>query len=188
MKFVGMSLAEVAAAVATHLKTRDIEVVVVGGSAITAHVPEVYTSMDIDLAVTSGINRRKIGRALNELGFTPRGRVFAHPDTKYELDIVADRPYIEQQPIFEFAEIQTPAGDVRVLRLEDAIADRIAAFVHWSDSESLDVAERATAAARDRLTWEAIGLALHKMDTRLPESAARMALAGERLRRALSRV
>ena len=187
MKFVGMSLAEVAAAVATHLKTRDIEVVVVGGSAITAHVPDVYTSMDIDLAVTSGINRRKIGRALNELGFTPRGRVFAHPDTKYELDIVADRPYIDQHPIFEFAEIETPAGGVRVLHLEDAIADRIAAFVHWSDSESLDVAERAAAAARDRLTWEAIDRALRKVDTRLPESAARMALASERLRRALAR-
>lgn len=188
MKFVGMSLVEVAAAVATHLKTRDIEVVVVGGSAITSHVPAVYTSMDIDLAVTSGIDRRKIGRALDELGFKQRGRVFVHPDTKYELDIVADRPYIEQQPIFEFAEIQTPAGGVRVLHLEDAIADRIGAFVQWSDSESLDVAERSTAAARDRLTWEAIDLALRKLDTRLPENAARMALARERLRRALAGV
>jgi excinuclease UvrABC helicase subunit UvrB len=113
MKFVGMSLTEVAAAVATHLKTHDIEVVVVGGSAITSHAPDVYTSMDIDLAVTSGIDRRKIGRALGEIGFQQRGRVFVHPDTRYELDIVADRPYIEQQPIFEFTEIKTPAGGVR---------------------------------------------------------------------------
>jgi len=108
-------------------------------------------------------------------------------DTTYELDIVADRPYIDQHPIFEFAEIETPAGGLRVLHLEDAIADRIAAFVHRSDSESLGVAERAAAAARDRLTWEAIDLALRKVDTRLPESAARMTLASERLRRALIR-
>jgi hypothetical protein len=36
-----MSLAEVAAAVAKHLKTRDIEVVVAGGIAITGHAPDV---------------------------------------------------------------------------------------------------------------------------------------------------
>ena len=71
------------------------------------------------------------------------------------------------------------------LHLEDAVADRIAAFLHWSDSESLDVAERSAAAARDRLTWDRIDSALRKLDTRLPEGAQRMALARERLRRAI---
>ncbi len=155
MKFAGLSLVEVAAVVATHLRTRGIEVVIVGGSAITSHVPEVYTSSDIDFAVTSGLDRRKIARASSELGFRPRGRVFVHPDTVYALDFVADRPYIDQEPVYDFAEVHTPVGTVRVLHLEDAIADRIAAFSHWSDSQSLDAAERSLAAARDRLTWGA---------------------------------
>ena len=115
------------AAVATHLRIRGIEVVVIGGSAITSHVPDVYTSMDIDFAVTSGIDRRRIARALNELGFRKRGRVFVHPETVYALDFVAERPYIDQEPVYDFAEIHTPVGSVRVLHLEDAIADRIAA-------------------------------------------------------------
>jgi hypothetical protein len=151
-----MSLVEVAAAVATHLKTHGIDVVVVGGSAITSHVPDVYTSMDVDFAVTSGLDRRRITLALSKLGFRQRGRIFAHADTAYSLDFVADRPYIDQKPVYGFSEIHTLVGNVRVLRLEDAIADRIAAFLHWSDSESLDVAERAASAARDRLTWERI--------------------------------
>jgi ActR/RegA family two-component response regulator len=75
---------------------------------------------------------------------------------------------------------------VRVLRLEDAIADRIAAFLHWSDSESLDVAERSIAAARDRLTWERVDAALLRLDTSTKESAQRMAFARDRLRRALA--
>ncbi len=134
MSFAGMSLVEVAAAVATHLRTRGIEVVVVGGSAITSHVPEVYTSMDIDFAVTSGIDHRRIARALNKLGFHKR----------------------------------------------------VAAFLHWSDSESLGVAERSAAAARDHLTWERIDAALRKLDTSLPERTQRITLARERLRRAIA--
>ncbi len=186
MSFAGMSLVEVAAAVATHLRTRGIEVVVVGGSAITSHVPEVYTSMDIDFAVTSGIDRRRIARALNELGFHKRGRVFLHPETVYALDFVAERPYIDQEPVYDFAEIHTSVGSVRVLHLEDAIADRVAAFLHWSDSESLGVAERSAAAARDHLTWERIDVALRKLDTSLPERTQRITLARERLRRAIA--
>ncbi len=74
MKFAGMSLVEVAAALGTHLRTHSIEVVVVGGSAITSHVPEVYTSTDIDFAVTSGIDRRRIARALKR-PFPPSTRI-----------------------------------------------------------------------------------------------------------------
>src|SRR5436853_2415561 len=120
MNFDAMSLVEVAAAVATHLKTHGIEVVVVGGSAITSHVPAVYTSVDVDFAVTSGINRRKITLALGKLGFQQHGRIFVHPGTPYSLDFVAERPYIDQEPVYDFAEIQTPFGTVRVLHLEDA--------------------------------------------------------------------
>ena len=180
-----MSLVEVAAAVAAHLRTHGIDVVVVGGSAITAHVPGVYTSMDIDFAVTSGINRRRLSRALREIGFQKRGRVFVHSDTPHSLDFVADKPYIDKEAVCDFAEIATSAGSVCVLNLEDAIADRIAAFLHWSDSESLDVAERAATCARDRLTWERIDTALRKLDTNAPGSTQRMKLARERLHRAI---
>jgi 3',5'-cyclic AMP phosphodiesterase CpdA len=187
MKFVGMSLVEVAAAVAEHLKIHGIDVVVVGGSAITSYVPTVYTSMDVDFALTSDTDRRRISIALKELGFEPSGRIFVHPDTQYTVDFVAEPPYIDQEPVFDFAEIQTPYGHFRALKLEDAIADRVAAFLYWSDSEALDVAQRSAAAARDRLTWERIDASLRKLDTKSAESAMRMNIARERLRRAMHR-
>jgi hypothetical protein len=186
MNFAGMSLAEVAAAVAHHLKAHGMDVVVVGGSAITSHVPDVYTSMDIDFAVTSGIHPRRIARALEELGFRQDGRIFAHPNCEYTLDFVADRPSIDQVPVYDFAEIQTSAGSLRVLYLEDAIADRVAHFLYWSDSQALDVAERSAMAARDDLTWERIEASLRKLDTTMPDVAQRMILARERLRRAVT--
>jgi hypothetical protein len=42
--------------------------------------------------------------------------------------------------------IVTRFSPVRVFRFEDAIADRISAFLHWADSQSLEVAERAVRA------------------------------------------
>jgi predicted nucleotidyltransferase len=182
LKMEDLTLPEVAATVATHLKQQGVEVVVVGGSAITAHVPDVYTSMDIDFAVTAGIDRRKISGALLDLGFKERGRVFASPETLYTLDFVADTPYIDQRAISEYVELRTSAGTFRVYRLEDAIADRIAAFVHWSDSESLDVAERAVAATKERTSWELIEAALSAIETLDADATARMELARSRLR------
>jgi hypothetical protein len=184
MNFAGMSLVEVAAAVATHLLSHGVKVVIVGGSAITAHVPAVYTSRDIDFAVTSGSDHHTIVRVLSELDFRQQGRIFVHPDTLYTLDFVPDPPHIDRQPVYDFAEIRTSVGSVPTLRLEDAIADRVAAFLHWSDSESLDVAERSVSAARERLTWDRINAALLKLDTSTSDSKQRMALARERLRRA----
>jgi len=44
--------------------------------------------MDIDFAVTSGSDRHTIVRALSEVGFQQQGRIFAHPDTVYTLEVV----------------------------------------------------------------------------------------------------
>lgn len=186
MNLTGLSLAELAAVVSGHLKSHGVEVVVVGGSAITLHVPDVYTSMDVDFAATSGLDHRRITIALEQLGFRRDGRVFTHPETPYAIDFVTDRPIIDQRPVYDFAEIRTANGTVRVLHLEDAIADRVAAFLYWSDSQSLDVAERSATAARDRLTWERVAASLGKLDTTLPDTVQRMDLARRRLHRALS--
>lgn len=66
--------------------------------------------------------------------------------------------------MLDFASIETPVGSVRVYHLEDAIADRIAAFLHWSDSESLDVAERSARAARDRISRKRLDAALKALE------------------------
>jgi len=158
-----------------------MEAVVVGGSAITIHVPDVYTSYDIDLAVINGTRRRAFQKALEEINFHAADRSFAHPDTLYTVDFVAETPYIDQHAITEFVEIQTTLGNVRTYRLEDALADRIAAFVHWSDGESLAVAERTVSAACGKIKRERLAAALSMIDADYPGAAQRIAFARERL-------
>jgi predicted nucleotidyltransferase len=175
------SLTEVAGAVASHLASKGIEVVVVGGSAITAHLPEVYTSHDIDFAVPTGQGLTEIATALAEIGFLRSGRVYASPDSIYTVDFVGDVPLIEQEPIYDYAKIETPAGMLQVYHIEDAIGDRIAAFVHWSDSESLDVAERALAAARMRIDPGRLKRALDRLCPEGRGAELRLDLARNRL-------
>lgn len=184
MRLKGASLAEIAALASAALARSDIPVVVVGGSAVTLYAPEIYTSKDVDFAAIRGTTRKAFAEALESLGFAPHGRDFVHPDTPYTLDLVADTPYVDQRPITAFTTVATRRGPVRVLQFEDAIADRIAAFVHWGDSESLEVAERALTARPEHVRWSRIETALRQLDSSLPEGARRLGIAIERLRRA----
>lgn len=184
MKLRKRSLVEIAALATKHLEQAGIKVAVVGGSAITAHAPRVYTSHDIDFAAINGANRRAFAAALVELGFRADGREFVHPETRFSLDLVADTPFVDRRPITRFAILTTRYGPVRVYRFEDAIADRVAAFLHWADSQSLDVAVRAVAARARTVSWRAIERALDALAASGPDGAARIALAKRRLQAA----
>jgi hypothetical protein len=176
------SLIDVAAKASACLNGAGIEVAVVGGSAITAHVPEVYTSHDIDFAAINGTTRRTFSEVIATLGFAARGREYVHPESRYTLDLVADTPYIDQRPILKFATIESRFGPVRAYLFEDAIADRVAAFVHWGDSESLNVAERAVGAKRASTSWKRVQRVLADLDVSEGEGARRLDLATNRLR------
>jgi hypothetical protein len=119
-----------AAEASAYLKRAGIEVAVVGGSAVTAYAPEVYTSHDIDFAAINGANRHQFGRALATLGFEAEGRDFVHAQTTYTLDLVADTPCIDRHAITEFQMLKTRLGVVRVIKFEGALADRVVAFLH----------------------------------------------------------
>jgi len=181
------TLLEVAAQASAALQRAGITVAVVGGSAITSYVPEVYTSRDIDFAAINGTSRRAFTQALAPLGFRPHGRDYVHPNSTFTLDLVADTPYVDQRPITQFETIKTRYGPVRVYSFEDAIADRIAAFLHWGDSQSLDVAEQALKARAVLTNWRRISVAVRKLDTSDQQAARRLGIALKRLRKAYTK-
>jgi len=156
MNLAGKTVNEVAGVVSEQLRAHGIRVVVVGGGAITAHVPTVYSSEDVDLAVLTGVNHRSIAAALSGIGFIRSGRNYVNETTSFSIDIVADVPWIDQRAVTDYERIDTPLGSFDTLHLEDAVADRIAAFLYWDDSASLDVAERAIAAAEHPPSWQVL--------------------------------
>ncbi len=176
-----LSLREVAAIVSRRLEKDGMRVVVVGGSAITSHAPKVYTSHDIDFAVLTGVNRKQISASLQRLGFKERGREFLHEKSQFSLDFVADTPYVDRRPIHDFQTIETAYGSYRTLTPEDAIADRVAGFVHWNDRQGLDIAEQLAAAVSVNLRSRKLFEAIDDIDAGDIASRERLAFAKRRL-------
>ncbi|MGB6987030.1 MAG: hypothetical protein WBD74_13750 [Candidatus Aquilonibacter sp.] len=159
---------------------------VVGGSAVTLHAPDTYTSADIDFVALSGIERKKIDAALASLGYARKGRNYVHSESEWTLDVVGDSAFIGSRSIEEFVTISTQFGNVQVLRVEDALADRIAHFLHWSDSQALSVAEALARAKADQIDWNALTKATDSLDASGPELRQRLDFALEVIRRASS--
>jgi hypothetical protein len=179
------SLREVAAIASEHLKKDGMSVVVVGGSAITSHDPTVYTSHDIDFAVLTGVSRKQISASLQRLGFREDGREFVHKNSKFSLDFVADTPYVDRRPIREFTTVRTAYGTYRTLTAEDAIADRVAGFIHWNDRQGLDVAERLVTALSRRLRPKRLFDAIDDIEVGDAASRERLEFARRRVRELL---
>jgi len=136
------SLRDVAATISAALAARGIAVVVVGASAITAHSHRMHTPQTIDFAVPSGMQLKVIEETLHALGFTKNGDSFASTASPFEIEFVAELPRIRNHTVTEFETIETSSGPFKTLLIEDAIADRIAAYLFAHDSHSLQVAER----------------------------------------------
>jgi hypothetical protein len=148
----------------------------------------VYTSDDIDFAAPANQTRKEIASALAQIGFFPKGRIFVHADCRYTLDFVATTPHIDRRPVTRFEVVQTAYGSVRVYAPEDAIADRIAAWVHWSDSESLGVAEEATRQLAGRMNVKSVDDRLAQLSPGDQSAQLRLFRARERIRAILAAI
>jgi len=136
------SLRDVVATIANALAARGISVVVVGASAITAHSHRVHTPQTIEFAVPSGMQSEAIEDTLRALGFTRNGRTYSNGASPFDLEFVGEMPRIRNRTVTEYETIETSSGPFQTLRIEDAVADRIAAYLYAHDSQSLHVAER----------------------------------------------
>jgi len=80
------------------------------------------------------------------LGFRrDKGRHYAHAATPFIVEFPNGPLMVGDQPVTTSARYRTPHGVTRLLTPTDAVKDRLAAFFHWSDRQSL---EQALAIAR----------------------------------------
>lgn len=136
------SLTDVAGAVAAALRAIGHDPVVVGGSAATVYVPEAYRSRDVDFVIIGGVDDpREVRTAMERLGFklTP-SHLFAHERTAYTVDFVPSPVAIAGDVINTFATIATAYGDLRVLHVDDVVADRLNKYVVYGDQDAFEVA------------------------------------------------
>ncbi len=132
-----MTQAELAAYVQDHLHKKGIAVVLSGGSVVAIYSSNKYVSKDIDLVNIQFVERRRIKKAMEEIGFREEGRYFEHPDTKYLVEFPPGPLSAGDEPIRQVDEIRYRTGTLRVISPTDCVKDRLVAYYHWGDQQCL---------------------------------------------------
>lgn len=127
--------------VAVHLKKRGIDTVLVGRAVVSIYSKGAYHSGDLDFVKTS-MFVTKLEEAMNELGFKKNGRHYIHPDCNHlfvefpggpPLGIGEDNKIVPD-------EIDVNGTFIKILSPTDCVKDRLASYIHFKSSESLDQA------------------------------------------------
>jgi hypothetical protein len=133
-----MNREEVASLVCTTLERHGIQAILSGGSVVSIYSDNQYESYDLDF-IEIGLGRQ-VAKAMSELGFEADGRHWIHPDTPYWVEFPAGPVQIGGMLVTDFAERTTRFGLLRLLHPTDCVMDRLAAYIHWNDTESLEQA------------------------------------------------
>jgi hypothetical protein len=131
---------ELAAIVSVALEAAGISAVLSGGAVVSIYTNNEYRSGDLDFVSLD--SAQKIGDALAPLGFRRKGRMFSHPRTALFVEFPPGPLAVGDALIRarEVAEKRTPAGTIRLLTPTQCVMDRLAAYFHWNDAQSLDQA------------------------------------------------
>jgi hypothetical protein len=132
-----MSVGELAAYVAEHLRSLGFDVLLSGGACVTLYSRGEYVSMDLDFVPMGLAARRRLREALADIGFTEKGRCFVHPETDFFLDFPAGPPAVGRQPVRETRTMEFSTGTLRLLSPTDCVKDRLANYYYFGDRQCL---------------------------------------------------
>lgn len=132
-----MTRAELAAYIQSHLRSKGIEAVLTGGSAVSIFSSEKYVSMDLDFVITGYPKRSKVQDAMHEIGFHQAGRHFEHPETALLVEFPGGPLSVGKQPVAKIDTLEYETGTLYIISPADCVKDRLAAYYHWGDRQSL---------------------------------------------------
>jgi hypothetical protein len=136
-----MSIGELAAFISSHLQRHGINVVLSGGSCVSIYSENKYTSLDLDFIEFGSIGIRKLKKALAEVGFLyQKNRYFKSSATDILLEFPPGPLAVGEEPVKEILTLNFPTGELSIISPTDCVKDRLAAYYHWGDRQSLEQA------------------------------------------------
>ena len=130
----GLTLGEFAEIISKALSAQGINAVLVGGACVSLYSRNKYESLDLDYV--SPASTERIDSVLGGLGFSRKDnlRQYKRPGTRYYIEFPPGPISIgEEGPITRFDRL----GSIVLLRPTDCVKDRLAAYFHWNDEQSL---------------------------------------------------
>jgi hypothetical protein len=135
-----MTQPEIGAFVVSHLKKGGISVVLSGGAVVSIYSHAKYVSKDLDLVDIYFPKRSKIRDAMLEIGFVEKARYFKHPDSEFFIEFPPGPLSVGAEPIREIIHKKYSTGVLTLIAPTECVKDRLAAYYHWNDQQSLEQA------------------------------------------------
>jgi hypothetical protein len=146
----------VAAIVSSSLRAAGVDAVLTGGACATIYSGGAYVSHDLDFIIRAGGNRQVVDGALAGSGFKRSGDRYVHPRTALFVEFPRGPLAIGDDLKIRPVRLRVGRGWTSALSATDSCRDRLAAFYHWSDRQSLTAA--VAIARRHRINMRAIRL------------------------------
>lgn len=137
-----VSLKDLAGLVNSCLRKHAVDAVLTGGACVTIYSENKYQSLDLDFVTNAAeYNIKAIQNAMRELNFEKAAEgFFAREDCSYIVEFIPPPLAVGSEPVKNIATIRTRLGNLRLLSPTDCVKDRLAAFYHWDDRQSLEQA------------------------------------------------
>jgi hypothetical protein len=131
------TIADVAAEVAASLRDARFVAVLTGGACATIYSAGAYQSHDLDFIIRDGGGRKALDAAMAAAGFTRDHDRYVHAATDFYVEFPRGPLSIGDDVDITPVELKVGRGRTLALSATDACRDRLAAFYHWSDRQSL---------------------------------------------------
>jgi hypothetical protein len=170
-------LDEVAFAVGDALRQAGVDATLTGGSCASIHCGGAYNSLDIDFVLYSSVRIDALDGVLATLGYQRDGRRYVHPTLPYFIEFLPGPVAVGDDATVTPIELRRGHARIQALSPTDSCRDRLAAYYHWDDLGSLDVAVLVALSHRLDLEtirrWSRQEGALQKYDTFLERLRSR---------------
>lgn len=133
-----MSTEEIAALICEHLNQHGFEATLTGGACVSIYSNNKYQSEDLDYVMPI-YDLSKTDGAMEELGFKriKNHRHYVNSNCPYYVEFPPPPLSIGEEIISKIEHLKTDYGELRILTPTDCVKDRLAAFYHWNDRQSL---------------------------------------------------
>jgi len=130
---------ELAAIITAALGKEGMSAVLVGGAVVSIYTDNRYESYDLDFI--SADDHGKIANVMKHLGFKKVGKNFEHPKTELFVEFPPGPIGIGNEvPVEPKGAIKSGRTTVTLLSPTQCVMDRLAAWYHWNDTQSLEQA------------------------------------------------
>lgn len=139
--FKKMSCEEIAAFICDHLNQHKISATLTGGACVTIYSKNNYESGDLDF-IAGEVSKDELDPIMKLIGFerTMSMRHYEHPNSPFFVEFPPGPLSVGDELIRSTATLKTKYGALSLLKPEDSVKDRLAAFYHWGDRQSLEQA------------------------------------------------